>query len=315
MWLCKQRRHAPADADIWHLRWQWPHLSRTLYQKVVSGQHRLKPLLVCRSSTDRLAMWSATDALVLKWVALQVADLLPQPERCMHLRGRGVRASIREVSQALDSGVYAFTHRTDIKGYYENIKKSQVMSLVTRFVSDRVLINLIEQYVYYSVEDAGEFHTPENGIMRGCALSPLIGGALLWHVDDYFGSLDPANLFYTRYMDDFLLLTRTRWQLKRCISQLAAFFELSGFERHPDKTQTGRVEKGFDWLGIEYGPDGPALARRSLTRHREHRIRLFEQIRRQGKTFPEALARVKAYETRWQKWADSLVECARLVQP
>ncbi|MGT3828534.1 reverse transcriptase domain-containing protein [Enterobacter kobei] len=310
-WLCEQRKNAPPDADIWHLRWQWPKVSQSLNTQVVNGQYRLAPLLVCRSHSQRLAMWSSRDALVLKWVALQVADHLPQPERCMHLRGRGVRKSIMEVSRAINSGQYAFIHRTDIKGYYEHIRKYQVMSLVDRFVSNAVLRNLIEQYVYYSVEDAGIFHTPENGIMRGCALSPLIGGALLRHIDGYFGSFEPETLFYTRYMDDFLLLTSTRWQLKRCISRLAEFFDMGGFTRHPEKTQTGRLEKGFDWLGIWYGPQGPTIAPRALQNHRERSIRLFEQARRQGKSISESQARVNAYEIRWQLWAKGLCETAQ----
>lgn len=47
---------------------------------------------------------------------------------------------------------------------------------------------------------------------------------------------DSDEVFYARYMDDFLLLNRTRWQLRRGISRLAEFFDLSGFERHPEKT-------------------------------------------------------------------------------
>ncbi|ECF7068464.1 hypothetical protein XS74_22935 [Salmonella enterica subsp. enterica] len=87
-------------------------------------------------------------------------------------------------------------------------------------------------------------------IPRGCALKPLIGASLLRHVDDYYETLPEEDYFYARYMDDFLLFTRTRWQLRRGIQMLAFFFDLGGFEIHPDKSQTGRLEKGFDWLGL-----------------------------------------------------------------
>lgn len=29
---------------------------------------------------------------------------------------------------------------------------------------------------------------------------------------------------------------------------------------HPDKTLLERIDKGFDWLGIWYGPAGPRIA-------------------------------------------------------
>lgn len=77
------------------------------------------------------------------------------------------------------------------------------------------------------------------GICRGCALSPLIGGSLLHHVDNFFNAQE--GLWYARYMDDFLLFTRTRWQLRRSVKRLHEFFDPGGFETHPDKTQLGNM--------------------------------------------------------------------------
>ncbi len=157
------------------------------------------------------------------------------------------------------------------------------------------------------MESGGEIHTPVNGIPRGCALSPLTGAALLHHIDGYYRSLDPDEVFYVRYMDDFLLFTRTRWQLRRGIARLAAFFDHSGFERHPDKTQTGRIRHGFDWLGIWFAENGPAIAPRALNNHRERRARLYEQARRQGQSHEAASGRVRAYDARWTSWAEGML--------
>ncbi|HHR6132245.1 TPA: reverse transcriptase domain-containing protein [Providencia alcalifaciens] len=220
--------------------------------------------------------------------------------------------SLSHVSMASRAAGFQFVHRTDIRGYYGHIRKEQVMHHIMRYVPDSICADLIQQYVYYQVECGGEIWTPEYGIPRGCALSPLIGGSLLYHVDSYYGSLNPEDVFYARYMDDFLLLTRTRWQLRRGISQLSAFFNLSGFERHPDKTQTGRVDKGFDWLGIWFGADGPAIAQRALNNHRERSLRLFERSRWRGLSQKETEHRVQAYEERWRRWADGMLLAARI---
>ncbi|MBE9535686.1 MAG: hypothetical protein IMF07_00760 [Proteobacteria bacterium] len=37
------------------------------------------------------------------------------------------------------------------------------------------------------------------------------------------------------------------------------FNELN-LEKHPDKTAMGRTEKGFDFLGYHFGPEGMSLA-------------------------------------------------------
>ncbi|HGN0870400.1 reverse transcriptase (RNA-dependent DNA polymerase) [Providencia alcalifaciens] len=311
-WLCRQRRHAPANADIWDLRWRGERERERLYQCVIAGEYRLSPMLVVGLERQRNAMWSARDALVLKWVSLRIQSELPLHDRCFHVRGKGVRTSLSQVAMALQTEQFQFVHRTDIRGYYGHIRKVQVMQLIRRYVMEPVCVNLIHQYVDYCVEEGGEIVTPRQGIARGCALSPLIGASLLYSVDNYYGSLNSKDVFYARYMDDFLLLTRTRWQLRRGIGQLADFFNLSGFERHPDKTQTGRIEKGFDWLGIWFGAEGPTVSSRALNNHRERRVRLFEQARNSGLSKREAEYRVQAYAARWKRWADGMLLSARI---
>lgn len=159
--------------------------------------------------------------------------------------------------------------------------------------------------MYYSVEDGREITTPEQGICRGCALSPLIGASLLHHVDSYFAAQE--NVFYLRYMDDFVLLTRTRWQLRRSVKRMHEFFNLSGFATHPDKTQLGRIEHGFDWLGLWFTPTGTSIAPRALENHRAQRMRLYEQARRRGLSQTAIDERVQAYEARWNIWAKGML--------
>lgn len=309
IWLCTQRKNAPAGADVWDLRWRWEthNESERLFRSVTEGRYLLSPMQVYGHGAEAKAIWSARDALVLKWVSLRVEGELPRPDACHHLKGKGIRKSLIDVSRALRGGRFAFVHRTDIRGYYRHIRKVPLVSMVNHRVRDPVCRGLITQYAHYSVEHGGQIHTPVTGIPRGCALSPLIGAALLHHIDGDFCSLNTKNSFYARYMDDFLLLTRTRWQLRRGIVRLAEYFDAGGFERHPDKTQTGRIHHGFDWLGVWFGPEGPTVAPRAVNNHRERRVRLYEQARRRGMTHEKASERVRAYDTRWTMWAEGLL--------
>lgn len=246
-------------------------------------------------------MWCAQDALVLKWVALRAAGYLPAHELCHHLKGRGCRHSVNSVAAALREDKYRFVYRSDIRGYYQHMRKDKLVELVRHWLPDPVLSDLIVQFIHYSVEDGGEFHTPESGISRGCALSPMLGASLLHHVDADFASC--GEVFYVRYMDDFLLLSQTRWGLRRAIRRLHQFMQPQGFAMHPDKTQLGRLANGFDWLGIWFGPEGPSIAPRALNNHQQRRLRLYEQARNRGLSESAAQERVRAYETRWDIWA------------
>ncbi|MEL5596588.1 reverse transcriptase domain-containing protein [Serratia ureilytica] len=309
-WLCQQRGNAPANSDVWHLRFHWGNNGNILLRQVLQGQYRLSPMQVIhRRAAENIALWTASDALVLKWVALRVADYFPVHELCHHTKGFGCRHSLKKVSEALQSGRYQYVYRTDIRGYYRHMRKAQLRGMIKLWVNDPILKNLVLQFIDYSVEDGGEFITPHAGISRGCALSPILGAGLLQHIDAYFASC--REVFYVRYMDDFLLLTETRWSLRRCIRWLNRSLDMGGFSVHPDKTQIGRWEKGFDWLGLWFSPAGTTIAPRALNNHRERCLRLYEQMRVKGLSQEQAMTRVRIYKQRWEKWATALQDAKR----
>lgn len=296
-WLCQRRRHYPANADIWHLRFHWPARSATLFARVMAGHYRLSPMQLLGGH----AIWSAEDALVLKWVALRVAPRLPWHPACEHGRGMGVVASRRRLHDFLQGagGSHPYVLRTDIRGYYQHIDRARVLSRLVAPLPCPVCRELMRQYLYYSVECGGEFHTPSSGISRGCALSPLIGASLLWHIDADFAAR--GELYYARYMDDFIVLARTRWRLRDAVRRLNGYLAADGFSQHPAKTWIGRLDRGIDWLGGWYTTQGRVgIAPNALQRYRTKSLRLYEQTLRAGNPETECQRRVRGYLQRWR---------------
>lgn len=70
------------------------------------------------------------------------------------------------------------------------------------------------------------------GIARGYPLSPLIGMFFLTELDKQFTQ---TNLFYVRYIDDFLILAPTCWTLRRAVKTLNQGLAKVKLEKHPDK--------------------------------------------------------------------------------
>ncbi|EEJ8659136.1 hypothetical protein NJ45_004865, partial [Salmonella enterica subsp. enterica] len=103
---------------------------------------------------------------------------------------------------------------------------------------------------------------------------PLLAAFHLTETDNVFSR--NRHVTYARYMDDFLILSPTRWHLRRAVRMLNRHFAQAGFEQHPDKTFIGRVEKGFDWMGFwftEKGGDG--VAPRALQNFKDRLRRLY----------------------------------------
>ena len=81
-WIYRQRRRASHNADIWHLRFHREKYPERIWQQVDNGEYRLlPPQLIRTGKQDDIVLWSAADAMVMKWVALEIKELLPLQKR------------------------------------------------------------------------------------------------------------------------------------------------------------------------------------------------------------------------------------------
>ena len=270
-WLCRQRRHFPANADVWDLRWHWPTERLRLQAEIAQGALRLGPLsIITPANGEPLHLWGARDALVLKALTLAIGPRLALSPRCVHVKGHGgLKAAVRRVQQQF--GAHEFELRTDGKGFYENIDQPTLLAQLAAQVRDPGLLGLLRQAITRSVERGGLWRDIRTGILRGCPLSPLLGALYLKALDDRLGE---RNVFYVRYMNDILVLTRTHSQLRRAVRTLNRIFDQLKLEMAPDKTFIGRIARGFDFLGYQFSRAPLRLAAKTLTKHaaRWHRL-------------------------------------------
>lgn len=82
-------------------------------------------------------------------------------------------------------------------------------------------------------------------------------------------------------MDDFIIFTKTRWQLRKAVKKLNQFFNQFSFKQHPDKTFIGKIDKGFDWMGFQFTRSGivgiVGIAQRSIEKIQMRLGQLYEQ--------------------------------------
>jgi RNA-directed DNA polymerase len=295
-WVCRRRRDWPADADVWSLRRDWPDEKQRLKEALLSGRFRFGLLLrVTRADGSEADLWSARDALVLKALTIVLARVLPVSPRCTHIKGNGgAKAAVRQVRAALASN--RFVLRTDVKSYYASIDHLLLMDRLALYIRDRDILNLLGQYLRRTAESGSWFWDLERGISLGCPLSPLIGAFFLEELDR---RMTATGLFYTRFMDDILVLASTRWKLRRAVGLVNHILGALRLKKHPDKTFIGRIARGFDFLGYHFAADRLTLAVSTLANFADRVTRLYEQERER----PKRPSRLGAYVKRWCAWA------------
>ncbi len=238
----------------------------------------------------------ARDSLMLKAMAMVLAKRLPISPRCTHVKGHGGgKAAVREVASHLTDNRFVF--RTDVKSYYASIDHFILLDQLASYINERPVLNLLGQYLRRRADRGGMFWEYERGISLGCPLSPLIGAFFLKALDDAMAKL---GLFYVRFMDDWLIMSPTRWRLRNAVKIVNQVLVALRLEKHAGKTFIGRIDRGFDFLGYRFSPSGIAAAKETIRKFVDRATQLYEHER--GRV--DDPSPFGEYVRRWLGWVD-----------
>lgn len=164
--------------------------------------------------------------------------------------GRSAHDAIDKIRRAVTFERQYIVIDADISKYFDSIRKSLLMELVERRVSDPRVIRLLWKWLNAGVMDDGQyFKADEFGTPQGSVISPLLANCYL-HAFDKMFQLSGIRGTLVRYADDFVILLRghgntvLEWVTQR-LAQL-------GLTLHPEKTRVVHAKEGFDFLGVHF---------------------------------------------------------------
>ena len=296
-WLCIQRNKAHHNNSVWDFRFKKDQYLPALQQSLLDGTYRFSPLKSHTINGNRLSSWNAADLLVLKAISLALQPLITQTHapHSAHLKNAGgVHGALQQV--VAHQSHYQQILKTDVKDYYASINHDILLSLCRTYIDCEILLNLIRQYCErLEIRDGHYFHFAQ-GIPKGCPLSPLMGTLYLKPLDDALS----RKGFYIRFMDDWIVMVKTKHQLRKIIKLTHKILEKLKLKMHPDKTFFGCIKKGFDFLGIHFG-EQPEISKTSLEKHRERIDRRYAQ--------GASAACIGSYIERWTSWCKGMLAC------
>ena len=297
-WLCRSRKNHPPDSDIWNLKRTWHSQAEAMMESFRTGTYQFDvQAKITLSCGETIALWSSRNALIIKVLTAIIQEKM-KPfllKICYHLKGHGgLKGAVRDVMKQLPK--YKFFCKTDVHSYYDSIDHYTMLMKLHDYIDDRIIIGYVWQFLNRCVEWGGLYQDIKRGILRGSSLLPLLGAFYLLELDQ---KMEKPDVKYFRYMDDILILATTRWKLKKAIRVLNQTFDELKLEKHPDKTSIGRVEKGFDFLGYHFNPNGLGIATATVERFMRKAYRLYEQEPGENEHSP----RLGMYVKRWLLWA------------
>jgi len=263
--------------DLWHVSRNWPAVKAMLLGDILKGEFAFAPYrsLLTQQGT-RVTLTETQDAILLKALSLLLIKRMKQQGLMKipaHVKGKGgIKGALRSINAQTKSDVYRFVFKTDVANYYASLDHQLVYEHVlqlwpkgkapgwTRLIYRALKAVLLKDGHYLSFDN--------KGILRGTPLSFVLGTLMLSNLDKKLAQ--KQGLYYTRYMDDILILTKTRHSLKRVIKFVYRVLDTLKLEVSRPKTWIGRIEKGFDFLGYRITPrECLSLAKATLERSAE----------------------------------------------
>ena len=252
--IYKKRKEDHHNSDIWSLSLRWKNIKEQIKEKLLSGKYLLSPIKVLKGSDEKYySRWTSEDNVVLKALSIALTGILQQKvsNKCCHLKGNGgVRGAVKKINNEISN--HKFVVKSDVADFYKSMNHKILLAHCKKIIKDKRIIKILKQYMNRLEDVNGEYNLVSEGISKGCPLSPLMGAIILESLDTEISE----NFTYARYMDDWVILTRTRGALRRIVKKMHKIMKELKFKLALDKTYIGKISNGFDFLGYRFGSEG-----------------------------------------------------------
>jgi RNA-directed DNA polymerase len=172
--------------------------------------------------------------------------------------GKGTHAGMQRAAYFTQR--YKFALKCDIRKYFQYIDHEILLDMFKRVIKDSRLINLLA-HIFASHTNGERLFMPDGGlplfdrrlIGRGLPVGNLTSQ---FAANVYLNSLDHFVKHtlrckgYVRYMDDFLLFSNEKEQLRQWGSAVKMHVDDLRLEIHPDKYRLLRCDLGVDFCGF-----------------------------------------------------------------
>lgn len=132
--------------------------------------------------------------------------------------------------------------KMDVKKYFQNINREKLCNILERKINDEKLMWLLKEIIYSNEE--------KKGIPIGNYTSQVFANLYLNELDQYIKRVLKVR-YYFRYMDDSVILTKTKKEAKEILEKIKAFLDKELNLELNSKTQIFKSKQGVNFCGYQ----------------------------------------------------------------
>ena len=168
---------------------------------------------------------------------------------CGYRPNLGVQRVLQIILWNIETG-YNHIYDCDIKGFFDNIPHKKLMQILSKYVADGTVLDMVWQWLKAGYMEEGKYHETNSGTPQGGVISPLLANIYLNELD---WALEAEGIHFVRYADDFLLFAKTEEDIKRAGEIAKEVLEKLGLEVSMEKTKFVDFDKDdFKFVGYNF---------------------------------------------------------------
>jgi RNA-directed DNA polymerase len=173
---------------------------------------------------------------------------------------RSAHGAIRQVKTFVKAE-YRYAVDLDLEKFFDTVNHDMLMVRIARKVTDKVLLRLIGRYLRAGVLVDGTIEPTDWGTPQGSPFSPLLSNILL---DDLDKELEARGHRFVRYMDDLVILVKSRRAGRRVMAKISRYLtQKLKLKVNREKSRLVKIEDleylGFTFRGIRIFASHPVL--------------------------------------------------------
>lgn len=193
---------------------------------------------------DRIVQQSVVNVISLKF-----ENEIFHKWSCGYRKGLGAERVMQIILWNLETG-YNHIYDCDIKGFFDNIPHKKLMKVLTKYIADGTVLDMVWKWLKVGHMEEGKFHDAEAGTPQGGVISPMLANIYLNELD---WELDKENIRFVRYADDFLLFAKTEEEIKRAGAIANKVVNELGLEVSMEKTKFVNFnDDDFNFIGFTF---------------------------------------------------------------
>jgi len=218
-------------------------------------------------------------------------------------KGKGTLKAIKRFDEFMrkvskNNSRECFVLKADIKHYFEEVNHDILLQIIKRKISDKRGLHLIKEILdntnFESQKGRVASEIYKKGMPLGNLTSQFFANIYLNELDNFIKRILRVK-FYVRYVDDFIILHKSKEQLEKWKKEIDCFLrEKLRLELHPQKSRVIYLSRGVDFVGFRNFYHFKLLRKRNV-RKMKNKILLFDKDEIILKNLSEILQGWQAY--------------------